>query len=104
MNTSEWTKTQLPKVAERLYEELLALDPVPEEYAGTPVAAAWYHLSRHAMIRRKVPRGGVKANLPPPCPQPLPGARRSALPEPCWPVSQGHPESSHQWLRAMWTR
>jgi hypothetical protein len=83
MTTSKWIETLLPKVTERLYKELLLLDPVPEtdEYEKTPTVAAWYHLSRHAK-RMKVTRATKKTTtgkLPPPCPHPLPGCKAYGL-------------------------
>jgi hypothetical protein len=80
MNTREWIETLLPRVAERFYKELLLLDPVPEEYAATPTAAALYHLSRHTQ-RMTVTRASkaTKGKLPPPCPQPLPGCKAHCL-------------------------
>jgi hypothetical protein len=83
MTTSEWIETLLPRVTERLYKELLLLDPVPEtdEYEKTPTVAAWYHLSRHAK-RMKVTRATKKTTtgkLPPPCPHPLPGCKAYGL-------------------------
>jgi hypothetical protein len=83
MTTSEWIETLLPKVTERLYKELLLLDPVPEtdEYEKTPTVAAWYHLSRHAK-RMKVTRAtkkGTIGKLPPLCPHPLPGCKAYGL-------------------------
>ena len=75
MKLSEWTKTQLPQVVERLHAELVREDPVPQEYAATPVAAAWYHISRHARNLRVTERVGpgskrTKGSLPRLCGQP----------------------------------
>ncbi len=82
MTTSEWIETLLPKVAERLHKELLLLDPVPEKYAATPTAAAWYHLSRHAKsmkITEATKKGETKGKLPAPCPHPLPECKAYGL-------------------------
>jgi len=79
MNAREWIETVLPKVMERLYKELLLLDPVPDEYRATSTTAALYHLSRHAqrmtVKRTKGSKGRVKGRLPHPCPQSLPGCK-----------------------------
>ncbi|MGA7740430.1 MAG: hypothetical protein WBP56_13420 [Polyangia bacterium] len=83
MNTREWIETVLPRVTERLHKELLLLDPVPEEYAATPTAAAGYHLSRHTqrmtVTRGKGSKGKVTGKLPSPCMQPLPGCKAFGL-------------------------
>ena len=71
MKNSEWIKTVLPAVADRLYKKLLDEDPVSREYAATPVTTAMYHLSRHARDFRvtpvKVSKGKVTGTLPKPC-------------------------------------
>lgn len=71
MKTREWIKNILPKVADRLYSEILRQDRVPREYAATPVSAAMYHLSRHAheysVTPVKASKGKLKGRLPKPC-------------------------------------
>ena len=84
MTASKWIETLLPKVTERLYKELLLLDPVPEtdEYEKTPTVAAWYHLSRHAKsmnITEATKKGETKGKLPAPCPHPLPECKAYGL-------------------------
>jgi hypothetical protein len=95
MRNSEWIETILPKVADGLYKELLALDPVPKKYEETPVSAAMYHLSRHVRHFRvtpvKVPKGKVKGTPPKPCKVPPQTCRAYSLAQALLACQKGAP-------------
>ena len=94
MRHSDWIEAVLPKVADRLYRELLLLDPVLNESACSPITAATYHPSRHLQSLTATPIGNSEApmvSMPSACKVPVGECKAYALSQALLACQRGSP-------------